>query len=200
MVANPIDKMLMDRGVGIRHASWREPQVHTLWADALNRLVCRTGRNGFMAVLLGRPGTGKTQMASEWLRFVLASTKDPKKIEQYNPGWLAMHVLYRKASDVFRDIRETYDTKSSERTVIDRFRNVTALVVDEIDNRARTDFENRILRDILDDRYRDGRDTVLVTNAGTLHVFLSQTPAYLRSRLAESGLIVDCSWPSFREK
>ena len=191
----------MDRGVGRRHACWREPKVHTAWTDAFNRLVGRTGRDGFLAVLLGMPGTGKTQLATEWLRFVLSSVKDEKKIEAYAPGWLASRVLYRKVSDVFRDIRETYDVRDkTERSVVDRFRYVQSLVLDEIDNQARTDFEARSLRDILDDRYRETRDTLLITNARSRPAFLHGLPEYLRSRLSECGLFIECNWPSFREK
>ena len=196
-----VDGMLMDRGAGRRHACWREPQVHTAWTDAFNKLVGRTGRDGFLAVLLGMPGTGKTQMATEWLRFVLASTKDEKNIEAYAPGWMASHVLYRKVSDVFRDIRETYSVRDkAERGVVDRFRHVQSLVLDEIDNRARTDFEARSLRDILDDRYRETRDTLLITNIRSRSAFLHELPEYLCSRLSECGLFIECNWPSFREK
>ncbi len=153
-----------------------------------------------MAVLLGRPGVGKTQMGSEWLRHVLASTKDPKMIERYSPGWLAMHALYRKASDVFRDIRETYDTKSSEREVVGRFCTVQALVIDEIDSLGRTPFEQRMLRDILDERYCNLRETVIISNDRSQQVFMGHQEEYLTSRLSESGLFIECSWPSFRER
>lgn len=195
------DKTLMTRGVGKRHACWREPQVHTLWADALNRLVCRTGRNGFLAVLLGRPGTGKTQMSSEWMRFVLTSMPDPKKMEQYAPGWLARHVLYRKASTLFREVRATFDTHDkSEDEVVQRFCTVQALTIDEIDSRARTGFEERMLRDILDERYSNLRETIIISNDPNRHEFLRNQPEYLVSRLSETGLFIECNWPSFREK
>lgn len=196
-----VDEMLMNRGVGRHHACWREPQAHTGWTNALNRLVARSGKDGFLAVLLGIPGTGKTQMATEWLRFVLSSVKDEKNIEAYAPGWLATHVLYRKVTDVFRDIRETYDMKDkAERGVVDRFRHVQSLVLDEFDNQARTEFEKRSLRDIMDDRYREMRDTVLITNTRSRFAFLHELPEYLRSRLSECGLFIECHWPSFREK
>ena len=194
----------MDRGVGKRHACWREPQVHTAWTDAFNKIVGRTGRDGFLAVLLGKPGMGKTQMATEWLRFTLTSTtplKDYKGADRDTPEWLASHILYRKASDVFRDIRETYDVRDkAERSVVDRFRYVQSFVLDEIDNWAQTEFEKRSLRDILDDRYREIRDTVLITNVRSRSAFLNGQSEYLCSRLSECSLFIECRWPSFREK
>lgn len=197
-----VDEMLMKQGVGRRHVEFRVPEVMNGWSSAYVNLRSRTGgANGFLAVLLGMPGTGKTQMATEWLRFVLTTTKDPKGIEAYAPGWLASHVLYRKTSDVFRDIRETYDVRDkAERGVVDRFRYVQSLVLDEIDNRARTDFEERSLRDILDDRYREMRDTILITNVRSRSAFLHGQSEYLCSRLSECGLFIECRWPSFREK
>lgn len=196
--------MLMERGVGRRHACFHPHVLGGPWARAFTDLLDRTGKDGFLAVLLGKPGTGKTQMGCEWLRFILTSTpplKDYKGADRDTPEWLAAHILYRKASDVFRDIRETYDVEEkTERDVVDRFRNVHALVLDEIDNRARTDFEARSLRDILDDRYREIRDTLLITNTRSRSAFLHELPEYLRSRLSECGLFIECNWPSFREK
>ena len=195
------DKMLMDRGVGRRHACFHPPGLGGPWAGEFTRLLDRTGKDGFMAVLLGRPGTGKTQMATEWMRFVLTSMPDPKKMEQYAPGWLARHVLYRKASTLFREVRATFDTHDrNEDEVVSRFCNLQSLVIDEIDSRARTGFEERILRDILDERYSNLRETIIISNNRNRHEFLERQTEYLVSRLSETGLFIECNWPSFREK
>lgn len=201
--AERIDEMLMSRGVGRRHACWRDPPSGgEAWKAAYCRLCgVDSRREGFLAVLLGRPGTGKTQMATEWLRFVLTSTKDPKDIERLAPGWLARNILYRKASALFREVRATFDSHDkSEDEVVSRFCNLRSLVIDEIDNRARTDFEQRMLRDILDERYRNLRETVIISNYHDRHVFLGYQMEYMVSRLSETGLFIECGWPSFREK
>lgn len=195
------DNTLMTRGVGLRHACFHPSGFGGPWAGEFTRLLARTRKDGFLAVLLGRPGTGKTQMSSEWMRFVLTSMPDPKKMEQYAPGWLARHVLYRKASTLFREVRATFDTHDkSEDEVVQRFCTVQALTIDEIDSRARTGFEERMLRDILDERYSNFRETIIISNDPNRHEFLRNQPEYLVSRLSETGLFIECNWPSFREK
>jgi len=199
-----LDNLLINRGVGRRHAGFRPGGLGSPWARKFNGLLERTGTDGFLAVLLGCPGVGKTQMAVEWLRFVLASTprlKNQDGSERNEPVWLASHVLYRKASTLFREIRETFNRNDKcEQEVVKRLCTVRALVVDEIDVRARTEFEQRMLRDILDERYGNLRETVIISNDRNRHLFLEHQHEYLVSRLSESGLFIECNWPSFREK
>lgn len=191
-----INAALIRQGVGLRHVL-RKVDHASGWTEALETLKQMQGKT---AVLLGKPGVGKSQLCTEWLRHILKNTKDAKGMSRVVDNWLAMHVLYRKASQLFREIRATFDRNDkSEHDIVARFCGVRAFVVDEIDSRARTDFENRMLRDILDERYANMRDTVIVSNVTSKHRFLEQQPEYLVSRLSESGLFIECDWPSFRE-
>lgn len=148
------------------------------YAEAISDHV----RRGTGLILAGSPGTGKTHLAAAILRSVL-----PRD------------VLYITGADLVRSIRATWrrDSAATEAQVSDRLHRLDLLVIDEVGAQHGTDFEQTILFDVVDNRYRDVRPTILVTNqdrAG-LRVCLGERSF---DRIAEICKLVPFDWPSYR--
>jgi len=109
-------------------------------------------KQGTSLVFCGTTGTGKTHLSAA-LSFYL--------IENYQTK-----VLYTKAFDVLREIKDTYNRKS-ERTfeqVQRKHAQVDLLIIDEVGVQFGTDTEKQILFEIINERYENLRPTILVTN------------------------------------
>jgi DNA replication protein DnaC len=97
------------------------------------------------------------------------------------------------------DIKETYSQKSNltEKQVVEIFRKPKLLVIDEISERAETDWENLILVHLIDKRYDSANDTILIGNF-TRDNFIKSVGASISSRITECGGIIECNWDSLR--
>jgi DNA replication protein DnaC len=153
------------------------------WAKAFAK-VEEAVEKGALAAVVGKPGTGKTQMGVELVRKLSIS---------------GTNTLYVRMVELFAAVRESYGQNATTRelTCIFRFTQPKLLIIDEVQDRASTDWETRILNLVLDKRYGDAKATVLLGNL---------TPNELRlnigdrafDRLREDGVILDCDWSSFR--
>lgn len=76
---------------------------------------------------------------------------------------------------------------------------VDLLVLDEIQERAESEWEDREMTRLLDARYRQCRSTILIGNLKPDEVG-TRLGASIVSRLAEGGEIIACAWESFRGK
>jgi len=153
------------------------------WGQKHQKIGSMLG-TGFIVALIGHRGNGKTQMAVELIR---RCAQDGKRS------------LYATATEFFMDIKATYrqDAKESERNVIQRYGQPALLVLDEIGKRGETDWEDRLLFELVDRRYRDVKDTLLLSNQEGAQ-FEAAVGAAITSRLNETGGIVECDWESFR--
>ncbi len=152
------------------------------WGDEYRRLkpVALAGK---MIVLLGKRGTGKTQMAVDLLADICATGE---------------MVKYLKVMDLFREIRSCYRKDGpSEVETVDRMCKTGGLVIDEAHERSDSDWENRTLTNIIDRRYDDLKTTILVSNM-TRETFGEAMGPSFKSRMQECGNIIVCDWPSFR--
>jgi hypothetical protein len=165
-----------------RHAPCRDWQPGP-WMDAFQRL-CRLEGAGCLLALLGPRGTGKTQMAVELIRHHCATSDHPS-------------ALYVRAMDVFLDVKATYGTDRQEREAIGRFLRPSLLVIDEAQERGDTAWEDRLLTYIIDVRYAERLDTLLLSNL-TEQDFKAAIGSSIYSRLVETGGVIECCWPSFR--
>jgi DNA replication protein DnaC len=96
-------------------------------------------------------------------------------------------------------IKATYRPNSdqSELEVLNSFRRPSLLVLDELGKRGQSDWENTLLCELIDCRYRDMRDTILLSNQNQSG-FEASVDDSIVSRINETGGIVECTWPSFR--
>jgi DNA replication protein DnaC len=141
---------------------------------------------GTLAVIIGNRGAGKSQMAVCAIR---QACKDG------NPS------LYTKALNFFLDVRMSYrkDAKYSEKEVIDKYCEPYLLVIDAIENRSDSQFENLLLNHLIDIRYDQCKDTVLIGNYNEQEFAASMGPSIV-DRIHECGIKIICGWKSFRRK
>lgn len=139
---------------------------------------------GFIVALLGGRGVGKTQMA-------VAACREMAEREK--------SFLYCTAMDIFLDIKDSFRKGGSERDALKNFIRPALLVIDEVQERGETPWEDRLLTHIIDKRYAAERDTLLISNQ-TKDAFVESIGQSVASRIAEAGGIAVFDWASFREK
>jgi DNA replication protein DnaC len=98
------------------------------------------------------------------------------------------------------DIRDTFrrDSEHSEKKIIDSLTDAAILVIDEIQERGETPFEDRKLTQIIDARYMEERPTILISNHSRENFAKTLSPAVL-DRIRENGLGLHFNWKSYRQ-
>jgi DNA replication protein DnaC len=140
---------------------------------------------GVIAALVGPRGTGKTQMAVDLIRRQCAAGRSAR---------------YVKAMDVFLAVREAFNSdKVTESEQARKFIAPALLVIDEYSVRGESAWEDRLLTHIIDRRYDDRHDTLLISNQ-TSQEFQTAAGASIVSRMHETGGIIDCTWGSYRTR
>lgn len=172
-------------------AGWNAPRRHVgttpsrdgPWGEKLALLEARLGK-GILVGLIGRRGTGKTQLAVELMKRVTADGRG---------------ALFRTAMELLMRFKGSYrkDAPESELEVFNAHRRPALLVLDEIGQRAGTAWENDVLFELLNQRYADMTDTVVTGNLSPAEFEANLGPSTV-SRMRESGGLIDCDWPSFR--
>lgn len=154
------------------------------WVATRERLYDRIG-SGFLVALVGKRGPGKTQIAQQ---VILAANATHRT------------ALYTRAMSIFLDVRATYaDDDLAELDVIKKYRAPQMLVIDEMQERGETPWEDRILNHLIDLRYGDMTDTLLIANL-TPKAFQASVGESIADRLRETGGIVECTWESMRKR
>jgi DNA replication protein DnaC len=160
------------------------------WGHKRDRLTKMLG-SGFLVALLGPRGTGKTQLAVD----VAVSRCRAMSEQDEHKGYIAR---YCKAMEIFLEIRACYQSKDRcERDVVDFWCRFGLLVIDELQVRGDTSFEDKVLTHVCDRRYDAILDTILISNQSEADFRESVGPS-IWSRLSEAGGFIVCDWPSFR--
>lgn len=161
------------------------PEADTPWNVKRADCVKRMG-SGFMVALTGKQGTGKTQLAAALI---------------YEAASRLWTCRFACAMDFFIDLKASFgdDAESREAAVVARYANPKLLVLDEMDERSESAWENRLLFHMLNKRYNSMVDTVLISRRSK-DEFLQSVGTSIQSRLQETGGIIECTWPSFRER
>jgi len=185
-----MSRIFRNAGFPARHMNFRAIQADTPWDACAKSITQRLGQGGIIA-LIGIRGTGKTQMVVEATRLYLAKWD----------GWTDSppSPMYARAMSVFIDIRGSYrkDAALTESRVIQHYRKPSLLVLDDMHDRGESAWEDRMLTHIIDLRYGDMKDTILISNQKP-EDFAEQVGTSIMSRLTETGGIIVCDWKSFR--
>jgi DNA replication protein DnaC len=140
--------------------------------------------NGTIAII-GDRGRGKTVMAT-WFA-------EQRRQKHQPPG------TYIRALDLFVAIRKSWlpHSMEDEWSALEGFRKTPFLVIDEFQERSDSDWENRLLVNILDHRHGSLLPTVIIANLD-MEAFSQTAGPSLVSRISQTGGIVQCRWSNFR--
>jgi DNA replication protein DnaC len=163
-------------------------------AKVLAKLRDQLG-DGFLFVLAGKRGTGKTQIATS-----IAVEEIARMVPLWRQYRECHWPFYITARQLFREIRATYsrDSEMDEVQILKRFSDPHLLVIDEAHERGNTEWEDRTLTDLIDRRYGMKKDTILISNMTRAELPAALGPSII-SRLHETGGVIECNWESFRE-
>lgn len=143
--------------------------------DAIVEVLAKGG----IVALVGRRGTGKTQMAT-WVTGKIIADGNAKG------GWRTdTPAIYQTAVSLFSTLR----VGQNEPATFSRFGAVPYLVVDEMQERGDTAFEDRILATLIDRRYASLRGTVLISNLSVAE-FRERCGPSVADRIRECGVVI----------
>jgi len=146
-----------------------------------------TGRsNGKGLVLAGKPGTGKTHIATAIVQHLL------------DRGFKARYVSSAGLIDMIRATWGKGAAKTTEQVVDELGERLDLLVVDELGASGGSDNEKDILFRILDKRYAEVMPTVLLTNLGSKE-FASFVGDRILDRMREAYRWRQYRWVSYRQ-
>lgn len=153
------------------------------WNAAFDRVMAATGRGSIIG-MCGARGPGKTQLAVEAVKAV---------------AMFGGYASYDRLADFYMQIKSTYrrESEKSEVDIIDEWRRPKVLVLDECHERAATPWENTMLNHLVDCRYGDMTDTIMIANVKASE-FRQLIGPSISSRMQESGGVIECDWQSFR--
>jgi len=173
-----IEKAFLRESAIPKHHRVIFPTGHPAWMAARDRLESVIG-TGFVRVILGDTGTGKTQLACDVIRCACQQGRS---------------ATYRTAMQFFNDLRSAgYRTNA----VVGKWMSWTLLVIDEADVKGDRRWEDQTLIDLIDRRYRDDKGTIMVSNLNE-HSFFQMIGDKVRDRIIETGGIITANWPSYR--
>lgn len=155
------------------------------WKKALVELQ-RQAKHGGLYALVGPSGTGKTQMATCLLRDCCE---------------VGSACRYVKAGDLFRQLQATFDDGAAENEydILGELVRLALLVIDELHEIKHSEYEQRTLTSLLDRRYDAMCATVLISNY-TPSEFQKLIGPSVASRMLETGVLIECTWASFRKR
>lgn len=173
-----------------RTKDWGRPQQERAY-----NAVCEKcpGNRGAIVALIGIRGAGKTFIAAQMI--VNAAVKWYYTGKGFIPR-------YRKLTDIIATLKPIYsdfgardpDRLQAER---DQLCAYEVLIIDEIHDCEEQKVKDRILTDILDRRYANRVDSVLISNQ-TKEDFMAHTNPSILSRINDGGQIILCQWQPWR--
>jgi len=153
------------------------------WADK-REVAWGIVSSGGIVALIGARGNGKTQIGVDLIR---RSSLEGNR------------AAYLKAMDFFMDIRSTFarDAVKTEERVIEEFSTPRLLVIDNLDRRGSSEWEDRLLTHLIDKRYDRTVGTILIANLSEAD-FAAHIGADIADRIRDGGGLIVADWPGFR--
>lgn len=190
----PFIGKLRRAGFPIRHLRVDPAPDESAWSCLVASLFSTIG-DGVLFAVVGPRGTGKTQAA------VSAAKAVERRYDDHLGVSTEARTRYTTAVELFMAIKETYgeNAQRSERAAVDAFVKPMLLIIDEVQERAGTEWEQRLLAAIVDRRYAAMKDTILVGNLKPDDV-QRELGTSICSRAQETGGIYVADWPSFRAR
>jgi len=148
--------------------------------------------NGEGLFIEGSYGTGKTHLAAAI------------SLQLINQG---IPVICKTSGDMLLDIKKSYDDeRTNEAQVLEVYKSVDLLVIDDLGKEQCTDWSVSTLYSILNDRYEDMKPTIVTTNYGAEELAKVMTPKgydntkimAIISRLREISTVLTMAWDDFR--
>lgn len=160
--------------------------------EMAHKRVWKSVRARGMVMLTGDRGRGKTHLATlvacEWLSWGFGGNGQPR---------------YWRLADLFADQKAWFDRKHdplgnriSEPLAIAR--ECGLLVLDELQERIGSDWEQAELVRCLDTRYAEGLPTLLITNR-TPEQAAGIVGVSAIDRMKEGGALIECRWNNMRD-
>lgn len=167
-----------------------ELKGHSEWHKHY-RAALMMAQDGGTVALLGSRGTGKTQAAVEVIRYFCSQSTPERPLSS----------IYTTAAELFQKIRLAFgpDRRITEDRAIAKFVSPRLLVIDEVQVRRNSDFEEQSLTLILDKRYGARRPTILIANLEP-KAFFESVGESIEDRMDEGGGHFVFAWESFRKK
>jgi DNA replication protein DnaC len=159
---------------------WEIPEDQE-WVDNFTKIKTRI-KNGGIVALIGNRGHGKTRFAAEVARDLFPSKSQ-----------------YTTAMELFLRLRNSFrkDSTESEREIVNELSQCKLLVIDELQERGNTEWEDRILVHIIDKRYGSMIPTILIANL-TTEKLTENLGDSISSRMNEGGGIITIKGKSHR--
>jgi DNA replication protein DnaC len=159
---------------------WPVQSLYTMKVGQLAVLLHRPG----MVALIGRRGPGKTHMACALVNAFCRAARS---------------AVYIDAMDYFIELQETYDEQArrSQSAVEEKYLRPELLVLDAMEERADTAWNDRMLVRLIDKRYKAERSTVLISNESEA-AFNDRVGPSIADRIRDDGGKIECLWPSLR--
>lgn len=146
-----------------------------------------TAKEGSCLVFCGKPGTGKTHLATAIANHLLAQGRS---------------AVFRTVLQAVRTVKETYSRRSeiSETEALSRMLAPELLILDEVGVQFGSDTERLILFEIINGRYEQVKPTLLISNLTE-----AELGTYLGERILDrmyegGGAVLAFDWESHRRK
>ena len=144
--------------------------------------------SGRSAIFIGKPGTGKTHLATAIGLHVMRNLHRP--------------VLFMTVMRAIRRVKDSWSRESqeTETQAIESLTYPDLLILDEVGVQFGSDTEKRILFDVLNERYEQRKPSILISNLG-----LDDVRAYVGERIfdrlrEDGGEAIVFDWDSYRGK
>lgn len=146
--------------------------------NLLAHWIDNTPRN---LVIKGPPGTGKTYIAAAIVNHAKTSNRS---------------AVFAPAHSIVRLIRSTFNTEASdldEDAIISMAALPDILVLDDLGKQSDSDFSDRVIFDIVNERYNSNKITVVTTNLDAADIAKSDRMNAALSRISHDAQIIVCT-------